>query len=135
MRVKAWQFEKTNLFSQWSRSYIVLTLKKTKTRIFHVLLYFIQPVKYILSTFFLIFQLLQGGEIVQPILIAAGGGGSSSFEATGAASTASTGSHSGSPDARGLINPWETLNNWQNLVATQDTDAGKYQAGLFYFLE
>ena len=52
---------------------------------------------------------------MQPILIAAGGGGSSSLAPV----------HSGSPDAMGLINPWETLNKWQQLVAEQDTDAGK----------
>jgi hypothetical protein len=61
------------------------------------------------------FQLVKQGEIVQPILIAAGGGGSSSL----------FGGPSVSPDAQGLINPWESLNMWQELVSKQDTDAGK----------
>ena len=51
---------------------------------------------------------------MQPILIAAGGGGSSS----------TVGSRV-SPDAQGLINPWDTLSMWQALVTKEDTDAGK----------
>ena len=62
------------------------------------------------------FQLVNGGNIVQPILIAAGGGGSSSrLGGMG---------HSMPPDGRGLINPWDNLNEWRKLVSKEDIDAG-----------
>jgi len=50
---------------------------------------------------------------VQPLLIAAGGGGSSSAP-----------SPNRSPDAQGLIDPWDTLESWKNHVSTEDKDAG-----------
>ena len=28
------------------------------------------------------------------------------------------------PDGRGLINPWENLDEWKKLVSKKDTDAG-----------
>ena len=46
-------------------------------------------------------------------MIAAGGGGSSSRLG-----------HSMPPDGRGLINPWENLDEWKKLVSKRDTDAG-----------
>ena len=53
---------------------------------------------------------------MQPILIAAGGGGSSSrLGGMG---------HSMPPDGRGLINPWDNLNEWRKLVSKEDIDAG-----------
>ena len=78
---------------------------------------YISAFRYILQTFYVIslsfFQLLNGGEIVQPLLIAAGGGGSSSAP-----------SPNRSPDAQGLIDPWDTLESWKNHVSTEDKDAG-----------
>ena len=50
---------------------------------------------------------------MQPLLIAAGGGGSSSLLG-----------HNRPPDAQGLINPWQTLEDWQNLISLEDIDAG-----------
>ena len=50
---------------------------------------------------------------MQPLLIAAGGGGSSSAP-----------SATRSPDAQGLIDPWDTLESWKSRVSMEDKDAG-----------
>lgn len=51
---------------------------------------------------------------MQPILIAAGGGGGSAVSGP-----------SLSPDAQGLLSPWDTLEHWKALVTKEDVDAGK----------
>ena len=51
---------------------------------------------------------------MQPILVAAGGGGGSAVLGP-----------SLSPDAQGLVNPWDTMEHWRALVTKEDVDAGK----------
>ena len=61
---------------------------------------------------------------MQPLLIAGGGGGASARMTSSGTPTVT------SANAQGLIDPWDSLENWKALVPNNDVDAGNT---LFYF--
>ena len=69
----------------------------------------------------MIFQFVKDSE-VQPLLIAGGGGGASARMTSSGTPTVT------SANAQGLIDPWDSLENWKALVPNNDVDAGWYFA-------
>ena len=74
---------------------------------------------YCLTNDKLIFQFVKDAE-VQPLLIAGGGGGASARMTSSGTPTVT------SANAQGLIDPWDSLENWKALVPNNDVDAGWY---------
>ena len=79
---------------------------------------FVYPFYY-LTNDKLIFQFVKDAE-VQPLLIAGGGGGASARMTSSGTPTVT------SANAQGLIDPWDSLENWKALVPNNDVDAGWY---------